>query len=261
MRQVAKYYAILGKQTFSPLDLSPALWLDASDTATITASGGSVSQWNDKSGNGRNVTQGTAAAQPTTGTRTLNGLNVLNFDGGDGLVSANSFTEFRTNKAVTVAFVVITDRTNAANEGIVSADSGLYDFNTGFVVERSTTNLQYAIGAGSGGGVSAYSVRRVANTTTTAMLVVTDVSASANTTGMSVNAVAQSLTIIDGTMATSSFLSTGSAAHRIGIGFRPSYGSLHLDGAIAEVIVTASVLTAAQRSGLETYLRNKWGTP
>jgi hypothetical protein len=91
MRQVAKYYVLSPKtQPFSPLDLSPALWLDASDTATITASLGSVSQWDDKSGNGRNVTQGTAAAQPTTGASTLNGLNVLNFDGGDRLNSVEA---------------------------------------------------------------------------------------------------------------------------------------------------------------------------
>ena len=33
------------------------LWLDASDAASITSSGGLVSQWSDKSGNGRHATQ------------------------------------------------------------------------------------------------------------------------------------------------------------------------------------------------------------
>lgn len=75
---------------FSPLDLSPQAWYDASDTSTITQSGGAVSQWNDKSGNGRNVTQSTAAAQPGTGAITQNGLNVLTFDGGDRLVAATA---------------------------------------------------------------------------------------------------------------------------------------------------------------------------
>jgi len=81
-------YPTANATPFTPLDLAPALWLDASDTATITAASGSVSQWDDKSGNGRNVTQGTAAAQPTTGAATLNGLNVLSFDGGDRLISS-----------------------------------------------------------------------------------------------------------------------------------------------------------------------------
>ena len=68
---------------FDPLSLSPALWLDASDTSTITASSGAVSQWNDKSGNGRHVSQATGTNQPFTGSATQNGLNVLSFFGDD----------------------------------------------------------------------------------------------------------------------------------------------------------------------------------
>jgi len=56
-------------------------WWDAADATTITdAGGGKVSQWNDKSTNGRNLTQATDTDRPITGVRTLNGLNVLEFD-------------------------------------------------------------------------------------------------------------------------------------------------------------------------------------
>lgn len=68
---------------FSPIIMQPKAWWDASDTTTITASSGAVSQWNDKSGNGYNLTQSTGAAQPTTDLNKKNGLNVLKFDGGD----------------------------------------------------------------------------------------------------------------------------------------------------------------------------------
>jgi hypothetical protein len=79
--------------SFSPLSISGlAAWYDASDLATITEASGSVSQWDDKSGNGRDLTQGTGSAQPTTGTRTQNGLNVLDFDGGD-TIGSSSFSE------------------------------------------------------------------------------------------------------------------------------------------------------------------------
>jgi hypothetical protein len=54
------------------------LWLDAADTSTITESGGSVSQWDNK-GTLENIVQGNAALQPTTGVSTLNGLNVIDF--------------------------------------------------------------------------------------------------------------------------------------------------------------------------------------
>ncbi len=70
-----------GKTPFTPISLSPVLWLDASDTASITQAAGSVSQWNDKSGNGNHATQGAGASQPITGTRTINGRNVLDFKG------------------------------------------------------------------------------------------------------------------------------------------------------------------------------------
>jgi hypothetical protein len=55
--------------------------LDPADTSTITEVGGAVSQIDDKSGNARNFTQAVGASQPATGTRTQNGLNVLDFDG------------------------------------------------------------------------------------------------------------------------------------------------------------------------------------
>lgn len=60
---------------------------DASDTATITSSGGLVSQWNDKSGNGYNLT---STQKPTTGSVTQNGRNAISFPGGKYL-DASSF--------------------------------------------------------------------------------------------------------------------------------------------------------------------------
>lgn len=41
------------------------LWLDAADSSTVIRSGSSVSQWNDKSGNGYNATQISSSNQPT----------------------------------------------------------------------------------------------------------------------------------------------------------------------------------------------------
>lgn len=65
---------------FDPASLNPDLWLDAADASTITESGGSVSQWNNK-GTLENLTQASSANQPTTGANTVNGLNVIDFAG------------------------------------------------------------------------------------------------------------------------------------------------------------------------------------
>ena len=65
---------------FNPSNITTATneaWYDASDTSTITSAANLVSQWDDKSPNGRDATQGTGSSQPSTGTRTINGLNVM----------------------------------------------------------------------------------------------------------------------------------------------------------------------------------------
>jgi lysophospholipase L1-like esterase len=54
---------------------------DSSDTSTITQSGGAVSAIADKTGLTAGAVQASATSQPITGTRTLNGKNVLDFDG------------------------------------------------------------------------------------------------------------------------------------------------------------------------------------
>lgn len=49
---------------WTPAEIDTLLWLDASDSDTITEDTG-VSEWADKSGNGNDVSQATAASQPT----------------------------------------------------------------------------------------------------------------------------------------------------------------------------------------------------
>jgi hypothetical protein len=61
--------------------IQTALWLDAADAATVTTVSGAVSQWNDKSGNARHATQGTAGSRPSYNSSGLNGKGLLTFDG------------------------------------------------------------------------------------------------------------------------------------------------------------------------------------
>lgn len=68
---------------WTPAPLSKEGWWDSSDLNSIISSGGDVSQWNDLSGNGNHLVQATGANQPKTGTRTLGGLNAIDFDGVD----------------------------------------------------------------------------------------------------------------------------------------------------------------------------------
>ena len=81
-------------------DLS--IWLDAEDTSTITLNSGNVSQWDDKSGNGRNVSQAVAAQQPAydaaNKTITFDGSNdylFSNTTGASGITSVSMLTVMR----------------------------------------------------------------------------------------------------------------------------------------------------------------------
>lgn len=78
-----------GSGTVAPDDIANLLaWYDASDTGTITdAGGGAVSAWADKSGNGYTLTESTN--RPVTGTRTINSLNVIDFDGTNDKLSSS----------------------------------------------------------------------------------------------------------------------------------------------------------------------------
>jgi len=79
------------RKAFSPDDIpNLTLWLDPSDTSTIQQMLGLVSQLNDKSGNGNNLTQSTASQQPLTAVDTINGLNAIKFDGSDDSMTVTS---------------------------------------------------------------------------------------------------------------------------------------------------------------------------
>ena len=103
---------------FNPKSISGlAVWLDGSDASTLTFNGSSVSQWADKSGNGRNATQATALNQPTTST--INGKGAVRFDGSsDHLSLGNLSAAFPT---AATAFYVLTEHTGASAGSYMAA--------------------------------------------------------------------------------------------------------------------------------------------
>ena len=90
---------------FNPTNVSNlALDLDPSDISSIAEVANQASQINDKSGNGNHALQGVGVRQFTTGTRDINGLNVLDCDGFNDYMaltspigSANGYTVFVVN--------------------------------------------------------------------------------------------------------------------------------------------------------------------
>ena len=91
--------------SWSPTSLPDLkLWLDASDSSTIT--GNPVTAWADKSGN--NITL-TSSSGPASGTRNLNGKNVLDFDGTKTIEVQNGLDLGTGGPAIQVVTVLISD--------------------------------------------------------------------------------------------------------------------------------------------------------
>lgn len=221
---------------FDPLSLSPALWLDASDTSTITASSGAVSQWNDKSGNGRNVSQGTAANQPTTGAVTQNGLNVLSFDGGDFMTGTNGVTGNVNLTVFAVAKITDGGTTRAiAFLGSTTTNNGL-----GFGYHRpSDTYTAFIWGAANESRQSSPTLGVFRQFAVTKI-------ASGNLQ-LYINGVGQT--------AVASVTTNLSNSMQIG---RAAASTLPFQGQLAELICYPSVLSAADMQQVDTYLNAKW---
>jgi len=107
-------------------ELIPALgWWDASREDTITEIGGAVSQWDDISGNSRNLGQGVVGQRPITGVESLNGMNVIEFDGVDDMMLTNTFPVPAGNVAI---FSLSTATTMASIFSSVYSMNGTNDF-------------------------------------------------------------------------------------------------------------------------------------
>jgi hypothetical protein len=97
------------ESVWNPSMLAPALWLDAADANTITLNSGNVSQWNDKSGNNRHLTQASAGSQPLYISSGLNGQNIVRFEAGDAI--SNGAVNLPIGSSARTMYVVYTPRT------------------------------------------------------------------------------------------------------------------------------------------------------
>ena len=129
-----------GAAAWTPAEITTALWLDAADSDTITLNDGNVSQWDDKSGNDRHVTQGSSTAQPAYGASTQNGIDVLTFDGNDWLV-ATGWTSVNTSQ--NHSYIAVARHTNTADIGFLLCQSGT----TGGTNNMESTLAYFSSGA------------------------------------------------------------------------------------------------------------------
>ena len=219
---------------WTPAQISTALWLDAADASTITLNGSTVSQWNDKSGNGRNVSQPTASAQPTSNTRTLNGLNVLDFN----VDIIGRSTPFVTINTPWLVYSVITFDSFTGNPVYI----GLQGAQTTHIGWSSNGNIQFYNPATGVVGLSGSVI-----TANTPALVGVQYDTT-NLTG-----------IYNGAAQGSPAVTIPADTALFNIGSHASGASNYFDGAIGEIVFIQSTVSLSNRQKLEGYLAWKWG--
>jgi hypothetical protein len=216
---------------FAPTDIAGLMgWYDPSDTSSITETAGAVSQLDDLSGNGRHLVQATGSNQPITGTRTQNGLNVLDFDG-SGIGQRLYYGTNVAYNPYTIYLVAMSD-TSAQGQTGTGAPNGAGDFLRVF-----STLYQANVNGNNGSfGISPTTVVILG-------LLAEDGSQERRANGAS---------------AGSTTINPVAGVTRLGLGARQDGGFAGWEGWLAEYIVYDSKLSSTDRDDVETYLNDKW---
>lgn len=243
---------VSGAPAWTPADLgaSLALWLDAEDTATVTLNGSNVSQWDDKSGNGRNVSQATASSQPAYQATGFAGKPGIYFNGtATHLFNTSPFMYAAGSVSV---FSAMRPAPTAINqfflaEGYSASTSPIY----APIVNRSTFDLNdqsVYYRTDSGGGTSG-------------VLLFDNGMAEANRIVGLTDSGTQFIAYNNGTTGSSvTYSRTATTLNRFAIGglLRATF-ALAMPSNAGEIVVATGVLSTTDRQKLEGYLAWKWG--
>lgn len=226
-------------------------WLDASENSTITVATG-VSNWTDKSGSGRTVTQATTGKQPAYSLTGLGTLPGITFNGTTSSMtrasfvyaqgSATVFSVIRAPTSATNRFVFCEGRSSTTNNFYAPLMSSTTNTMTGWVVNDAATNVLNR---------PVLSPTMLDNTIRLVM---------GEDTGTSFytysNGVAQSQATTNYTRGTSTI-----NTYRLGAKFVNNVESGWFSGTIGEFMVTNGTLSNTNRLKLEGYSAHKWNIP
>lgn len=235
---------------FNPKSISGlAAWYDASDTASVTLNNSAVSQWSDKSGNARHLTQTTANNQPSYST-TVAGKNAITFDGTDDVLWRNGAIAASLLSSVdgAAAFYVFRPNSDTVFSAVNICAAGVGHLDRFSDGNSYHGNFRSARFEGVANGL-------IASTGT--QLLTSRVTAANNTHVLRRN----KTQIHSGSSGLSGFRSGGSIVLTVGASVSqntPTFSS-YLNGQVCEVIVVAGSMTDAAVLACENYLASKWG--
>jgi len=229
---------------FSPLSLSPALWLDASDANTLydattggslVAADGAIARWEDKSGNARHATQATLANRPLRKTAVQNGKDIARFDGAN-----DTMTHGLSGSLTACSIFAVTKKISEQSgyRGIVAVGLNYPSPNGSMLLSRApgtwgtyvVDGAEYGRASTTSAGISAFRMLCMIDDFSSGGRFYMDGSTNGTWTGNTL----------------------GQIAH---IGGQPAQNT-HSD--ISEILVFPTALSDSDRQSVEAYLNAKW---
>jgi len=252
---------------WTPAAITTALWLDAADASTVTTVSSAVSQWNDKSGNGRNAAQGTADNRPAYTAAGQNGQNTITFDGSnDGLSLAAGLSLGTAHSIFVVAKNSATITSATSRQMILSGGSYTSPSTTtselllgaGSLTGNLTNERLYSVAVGHGAqGADVWGYGKTNADVSGAFILGSSFTTAGNAFTGRLNGGNDLTTVssVGGYSSTNTRYPTF-AQH---IGFRGVDNTFFWTGDINEIIITPTYLPSSDTEKLEGYLAHKWG--
>jgi len=220
----------------SPPTAGLKLWLDASDSTTITKDGSNlVSAWNDKSGQLNHVTQATATNQPLWVDAVYNSLPTIRFDGVDNYIFRNTWTGGALTQPNTI-FIVCEVPTGSSTKFI-------YDS-----LHTGGRNAFFSRGASSVYSVYAGAAPNFGTRNTAFAQFMLEFNGSSTFVRRNKTSIGSSL--VAGSLDMSGIYLASNGAATVG-----EFGDID----ISEVLVYTGQLSTTDRDDIEQYLTAKWG--
>jgi hypothetical protein len=252
------------KVNWDPSLISTALWLDAADASTVTASSSLITEWRDKSGNGKHVTAADAL-RPTYTSAGLSGRSVVTYSGSQRLQAATaSDWAFMHNGSQYAIFAVWQAGTSSdPNAGYALCSTRTSGFTLGTILfydDRTSipANNQIRQTVGTSGGFNyilnfSSDGAHAANTP-----VIIGLQADV---GNATASLRSTIRVNDGTAiqnnSTTTAAVTGDPQHPLIVG--SADGASFLTGFIAEFVIINGATTTDTRQRINGYLAHKWG--
>lgn len=233
---------------------SNVLWLSADKSVysnagtTLASNGNNVQQWNDRSGNGKNASEGTAGNRPNYQTNVVNGLPVIRYTAAnnDRLLSTGLSTGNQASVWVVASYSSLPSSNPGLLQGAATGNgfsSNAAQKNVGMWV--SNANQPWGRGIQSDG--TQLQIPMVNSTTTNTFYVLNNSYANSSITQY-INNTASGSVAYNNTLASWTDMAIGVQA-----------GTESWNGDIAEVIAFNTALNSAQRIIVANYLAAKYG--